>query len=251
MILPARMKIFLIILLCMMVTGLLIHFAKPLLIETDPPMQNLPDGSGGWQGCPILFCQNDQCCRSWTPDTAQYEGGQPLCPVCNGKLDPWSLGERRSLDPNTLLSHRLYTNTTQGRLTISLVVSPSNVNSIHRPQTCLFGQGYRIVKQEEMTVPLRNRPPLKLTLLQLSRQSHDATGRATEITSFVAYRFMDKRRQTPSHTSLTFHLIWDRLAHGRLSRWAYITISSEWDVSESVFRQQVNDLIDAFYSGSH
>jgi hypothetical protein len=245
--LPVRTKLFLVILALLAATGLSIRLAKPLQIETAPPVQELPVTAGAWTGRSILFCQNDQCNQAWTPDSSRYEGGQPLCQICATKLDTWSLGERHSLAATTLLIHRQYTNAAGSIVTMALVISPPNMNSIHRPQTCILGQGYRIVRQEEIAVPLPDHPPLSLTLLELSHLTRDPNGHTREIHSFLAYWFMDQRRQTPSHTRLTAHLMWDRLAHGRISRWAYMTLASERNVSREKFIEQVNDLVGAAF----
>jgi hypothetical protein len=215
-------------------------------IETAPPLSALPGHAGNWTGRDILFCQSDQCGQSW-PLEENLQGNPAACPSCGSAMDRWSLGEKHSLNADTLLLRRQYTNASLGALTLSAVVSPPNRNSIHRPQTCIFGQGYHIARQEVLTIPVPARSPLDLTVLQLARTSTSPGNQPVETTAYLAYWFMDRKRHTPSHTTLTLQMAIDRLIHGRVSRWAYVMVSSDSPVSATAFRQQMADFLAAAY----
>lgn len=239
---PPRVRFFLALLVLVTITGLSLKFIPALQVEKEPPINALPETAGAWKARPVLFCQSEQCGRSWVVEEG-IETQALRCPVCGGKTDAWSLGERRSLDPDTMLMRRQYTNSTHGVLALTVVVNPTNANSIHRPQTCIYGQGYRIIRQREVAVPLSAISSMKLTVLELGRQVRSGGGQTSEAGSYLAYWFIDRNRQTPSHSALTMNLITDRLFRGKVSRWAYVTVSSEWNISEQTFLVQLHDLL--------
>lgn len=238
-------------LVLLLLTGIAVaatRLASPLRIETEPPVEALPPANSQWTGQPVLFCQSDQCGRSWLPDEARLENNQQVCPACGAALDEWSLGERRSLSADTLLLRRRYTHPVLGSVILTLVVSPPNVNSIHRPLTCIFGQGYQITRSNVITLPLTPAPPLPITLVELSRHIGSPDSSLREIKTHMAYWFMDRNRRIADHTTLTLELMRDRLLRGTVSRWAYVTITSEWNTTDAAFRRQLEDLLAAIHA---
>jgi len=178
--------------------------------------QALPKRLGDWMGHEVLFCQNEQCMRTFDVDEVV---GRTNCPVCGWPLDAWGPGEKSMLPSDTRLVRRVYRATGRPTVQVSIVFSGSDQKSIHRPQQCLRGQGIVIDSSATMAIPLDRRPPLSVMCLTI--RSATGTLRAQGV---FGYWFVGGNRETPYHLQRLAWMAWSRVIHNRADRWAYVSV---------------------------
>ena len=181
----------------------------------------LPGQVAQWRGEDMLFCQNEQCQRSFRVSELT---GRATCPVCGGPLDPMTLAEHTLLPPDTLISRKLYTGAGGEEIYATLLLSGSEQRSIHRPEQCLPAQGCVIEQLRQTTIAVPGSGPLRVMLLN-ARQP--ASGVTEESSSFLyTYWFVGGGHETPSHFERLGWVAWDNLVHGCRPRWAYVSIQA-------------------------
>ncbi len=206
-------------------TLLLAPAASRVSLE-DPLAANittrLPAAVGTWQGEDLLYCQNEQCNRSFR--RSELEGEGKTCPVCGGTLDRMALAERTMLPADTSIARKLYRDPSGSAILATVVLTGRDQRSIHRPQQCLPAQGFAIASRSVLPVPMAGRPPLETTLL------HATPARASLTTGqdrlLLAYWFVGGGHVTHDHLRRVFWMGWDNLIHGRRSRWAYVSLQT-------------------------
>jgi len=226
----------------LMATSTVLYFEKPAELDADAGIRTeLPGRVGAWVGQDILFCQNEACLRSFTADEL---GAADRCTVCGGELArSWSRAERKILPEDTVLEKKCYAHPSGRVLTVSVVVSGRERVSIHRPQICLVGQGFDIVRARRVAVDLPERPPLDLTVLDIRSQTR--TGRPAE--SVYAYWFTARGVETASHLVRMLRSGWDRITRNRARRWAYLAISTGGASTDGGLDAPVREFVRRFY----
>jgi hypothetical protein len=204
----------------------IVRRAPDLSVMEDPAvMTSLPDRVGEWTGEDLSYCQNESCLT--TSPTADL-AGRNVCSVCGGEMvKTWSLSERQLLPADTVLIRKLYRHPSRPSLAVSIVISSSEEVSIHRPQMCLTGQGYDISGEQIREISLMGGRTLPVCVLNLFHRRQLAGGALVESPVFYAYWFVSRAHETPSSAWRIFHATWDRVFHGRVSRWAYVSITGE------------------------
>ncbi|MCS7049275.1 MAG: EpsI family protein [Verrucomicrobiae bacterium] len=135
--------------------------------------------------------------------------------------------ERNVLPKDTLGARRVYRDKAGNQLYCSIVLAGRDVTSIHRPEVCLPGQGWRIQSQYVQTVPVPAAPGGKLGIMRMNsvREAQTAPGGPTvPVYSVFAYWFVGKDVLTPHHWERILLNTWDRVFHNTNHRWAYILI---------------------------
>lgn len=135
--------------------------------------------------------------------------------------------ERNVLPADTLGARRLYQDGAGNQLYCSIVLAGRDVTSIHRPEVCLPGQGWRIQSQYVQTIPVPAAPGGKLGIMRMNsvREVQTAPGGPTvPVYSVFAYWFVGKDIVTPHHWERILRNTWDRVFHNTNHRWAYILI---------------------------
>jgi hypothetical protein len=204
----------------------------------------LPDRVGDWQGTEILYCQSRECqkdCR------ASDVGSSNTCPFCGSTVGPMTLSEKEILPGDTVLLRKEYKNPAGKRVYATIVLSGKERVSIHRPQVCLVGQGNEIAHTAELEVPLEGRKPLDVLSLELLRRVRNAEGAQFEASSYYAYWFAGKGRETSSHTQRMIWMATDRILHNVAHRWAYISVSGSRDKDSDAYREEVISFIHDLY----
>jgi hypothetical protein len=112
------------------------------------------------------------------------------------------------------------------RILLSIVLSGAEKRSIHRPERCLPGQGWRIDGSHTETVRLASGHDLDVTALLLERPVTLANGKPFILRSYFLYWFVGKDTTTSSQLVRILETNWDMLAHRLNQRWAYVTVSS-------------------------
>lgn len=204
--------------------------APPVVLETSCGLRDrLPARIGNFEGDDLLYCQNEQCLRSFT--VASLNGGA-VCPVCGGALAERSVGERTILPRDTTILKKVYTASDGRSYLVTVVFSGEDQRSIHRPQQCLPAQGFVIDRAHTEEAPLAGRAPLDLMVIE----AH-ASGGANRIG--FAYWFAGRDRETASHWRRLIWMASDRLLHNRASRWAYVSITAMHPFDQPASRQEL------------
>lgn len=108
---------------------------------------------------------------------------------------------------------------------LSVVLSGRDRTSIHRPELCLVGQGWTIVDRREQ--PLRiGTATITASVLSVRREAVTKRGRV-EVPQVVVYWFAGGDATVASHWGRFGVDAWNRLAHGRVDRWAYILMQTD------------------------
>lgn len=157
--------------------------------------------------------------------------GEPVLPDqaggwTGGKPEGLTEVERNVLPADTKGVRRAYRDAAGNELFCSIVLSGREVSSIHRPELCLPGQGWKI--ESEYTEPVST-PEAPGGVLQVMRMNATRTSTAADnqgvVTRFVfAYWFVGKDRVTPYHWQRILWTAEDRVLHNRNHRWAYIMV---------------------------
>jgi hypothetical protein len=134
--------------------------------------------------------------------------------------------EQRLLPKDTEGSRRIFRNTDGTELFCSIVLAGRDVTSIHRPELCLPGQGWKIQSEHTESIPVATAPGGALSVMRMnaSRPVRLADGRTAEVQSVFAYWFVGKGRVTPYHWQRIYWTAKDRVLYNTNHRWAYILV---------------------------
>lgn len=143
-----------------------------------------------------------------------------------GKQGKISDVELDTLPKDTEFARRYYTNSAGNQIECSIVLSGAEQRSIHRPEACLVGQGWTIIDQQDIPVPLLSGHKLVARKLSLERQVTGANDEHTTVRAFYIYWFVGQGVTTPSHFTRILLSNWDRVVHNRAHRWAYVSVFS-------------------------
>jgi EpsI family protein len=155
-------------------------------------------------------------------------------PVLAEKFGEWAGGpqeglsqvERDVLPVDTEGARRVYKDDAEHQIFCSVVLAGRDVTSIHRPEVCLPGQGWKIQSQHVENVPIAGAPGGGLGVMRLNtvREVPRQDGGTMRLESIFAYWFVGKDRVTPHHWERILWNTKDRVFHNTNHRWAYILI---------------------------
>ena len=135
------------------------------------------------------------------------------------------------LPPDTSYRARRYLAQDDFGAQVTVVLMGNDRTSIHRPEFCLTGQGWEIdtarstVENISMARPVAY--DLPVNKLITTKQFTDKQGRSQLVSGIYVYWFLDATHLTASATRWKAWLMpRDLLLHGRLERWAYISVFS-------------------------
>jgi hypothetical protein len=241
-----RYKHYLVLIGLLSLTSIVLIFAVDVNVPAEPGVRaELPAVIGDWRGQDLFFCQDESCMRGFASDELVDTN---TCKVCGGHLrQTWSLGETRVLPADTLLLKKLYTNPEGIKLTVSAVITGKEQGSIHRPQMCLTGQGYEIVSEKKMAVPITEKKNLGMEVLSIVKRYHRPDGTVVEQPGVFAYWFAGKGRDTSSHVLRVFYTMVDRIVFNRASRWAYIAVADLTGSGSDAHVQQIREFVRLLY----
>ncbi len=175
----------------------------------DPPSVAWPTSLAGYESDGILYCQGENCARTFL---ASDIPGETNCPACKAALDGRSLGENTVLPKDTTILKRVYRSDWGMYFLVSAVISGAEKSSIHRPELCLPAQGFQMSKPTDFEVA--GRP---YHAIQLSGPQRPP--------ALLAYTFFNQVGvHTASHLRRIFLDTWDRSVHNRIDRWVMITV---------------------------
>lgn len=137
-----------------------------------------------------------------------------------------SQGELEILPKDTEFARRNYDDGRGHNIECSIVLSGAEQRSIHRPEVCLVGQGWTIIGQDYIPIPLPSGHKLEARKLSLERRMTDPNGGVITVRAFYVYWFVGQNVTTPSEMMRILLNNWDRAVHNRAHRWAYVSLFS-------------------------
>ena len=125
-----------------------------------------------------------------------------------------------------------------------MVLSGRDRSSIHRPELCLWSQGWTIRGRETQRFALPGGSELPVTLLHVEREvqpaaSENRPGRGRRVPQLVAYVFIGGDRAAASHWERLALDAWQRAVHGRVDRWAYVLLQTDASDGEAAARARL------------
>jgi hypothetical protein len=196
-------------------------FGRPRFVDTLPLRDDLPGNIDHAKGMLVWFCQNEACANSIT----EMEAAVTNCPSCGGIVGDISPWEKRVLPPDTRIRRKFYQDELGAGFLVTIVTTGRSRTGIHRPELCLEAQGYRIVGQQVVEVPLLGRAPLRLALFDCQRNVSRPTDKPRPGSHwYYAYWFVGRDLETPSHYQRMARSAWDNIVNGTSYRWAYVSI---------------------------
>ena len=143
-----------------------------------------------------------------------------LVPVSKITLD-W-------LPKDTVYGNKFYTAADGFGVYNSVVLMGGDRTSIHQPQYCLQGSGWRIDSSEETTITIDrpHRYELPVMQLMLTRDFKNEHGQTETMRGLYIYWFVDDRQLTANHKQRMWWLARDMMKTGVMQRWAYVICMS-------------------------
>ena len=141
---------------------------------------------------------------------------------------PITQNELTNLPPDTAYGRRFYWDNSGFVAQMSAVMMKTDRTSIHRPQTCITGQGWKIQKTETIDIPIALPSPyvLKATCLTSTKmQRHRETGEEVPRAHVYIYWFVAEHRLAPGHGDAIWAISQDLITSGVLYPWAYVSVS--------------------------
>jgi len=109
-----------------------------------------------------------------------------------------------------------------------IILMGADRTSIHRPEYCMLGQGWRVDKKTKVKIPIDGVPHYELPVMKwvISEKCEMPGGEEQEARGVYVYWFVADNEQTTGNVQLQCYLVKDLLFTGVLQRWAYITYFS-------------------------
>lgn len=205
---------------------------KVEFVDISPLRIEFPDAIAGWHLVPILFCSNEQCLRSVELSDTPFE----KCPYCQAPLIQAPPAEKAILPPDTIIRHGRFVRDNNLQFQASIIVAGESRASLHKPEWCLPGQGYRIADRSLMEIPLSKDDNMSVVLLSLEKDS--SFGYSSK--AHMAYWFVGHSKVTHSRVQMVFDMFLERLIKRKAMRWAYVTVLYP---KTSVDNSDLNNLI--------
>ncbi len=131
--------------------------------------------------------------------------------------------ELESLPPDTVFGRGRYTASDGFTAQVGVVLMGTDRTSIHRPEYCLTGVGWKVLKQQEL--PFEGAGPMVPQEVQRfdCRATAKLDGRPAELGGVYVFWFVSRDKQTASHWKRQWWMVEDLVTRGLLQRWAYIS----------------------------
>lgn len=130
------------------------------------------------------------------------------------------------LPKDTTYGQRLYTATNDGfQISTTVVLMGRDRTSIHQPEYCLLGSGWRITETARDTIPVQEPIPYQLPVSKLLTINYHRTSRGAlvPVRGVFVYWFVAGDQVAGDHLKRMWHLAWDMMRTGVLQRWAYVS----------------------------
>ncbi len=132
--------------------------------------------------------------------------------------------EFNTLPKDTTYGRRNYRSFDGFECNASVVLMGSDRTSIHKPQYCLVGQGWKLEKTEVETVRMQLPQPYDLRVMKLTLSITVNKGdKIIPVRGIYTYWFVADGELTPNHWERMVMTARDMLTSNVLQRWAYIS----------------------------
>lgn len=137
--------------------------------------------------------------------------------------------EVKTLPKDTTFGRRHYTNDARLFMDVSVVLMGTDRTSIHKPQICLEGQGWKIDKSELLAIRMTRPQSYDLPVMKLTASKNfkkTADGPIFTLRATFVYWFVSENRLTAQHKERMWGSAKDLVLTGVLPRWAYVSYLS-------------------------
>jgi hypothetical protein len=126
---------------------------------------------------------------------------------------------------DTTYARRLYQAPDGFGASVTVILMGTDRTSIHRPDYCLLGQGWRIDHKAVENIPIAGTSPYDLPVMKwlMTKTVETPDGRRQELRGWYVFWFVADNEQTTDNVQLQYFLVRDLLFNGILQRWAYIS----------------------------
>lgn len=137
---------------------------------------------------------------------------------------PITKQELGTLPVDTTYARRLYTASDGLQLQLNVVMMGTDRTSIHRPQLCLTGQGWRILSEQADQIALSGSALSSLPVIKIVAEQQQLLRDGTQRTvrSLYVYWFVADGHVTARHGQRMWWMAERLLTTGTLQRWAYV-----------------------------
>jgi hypothetical protein len=144
----------------------------------------------------------------------------------------WAIStwETSILPKDTTFGRKIYLSPEGFGTQMSAVVMKSDRTSIHRPQVCVTGQGWKIEKSEVIKIPMASPKPytLSATCLSLSKElTKENQEKKVRLGGVYIFWFVSENRFASEHHEALWNITKDLLTKGTLYPWAYVSCFSQ------------------------
>lgn len=145
--------------------------------------------------------------------------------AADGPITKWEI---ETLPKDTTFGRKMYWNDDGFGAQVTAVLMKSDRTSIHRPQTCVTGAGWKIDKTEVIQIPIAAPSAYELaaTCMTLSKDIRAADGTVKPVRALYIYWFVSENRLAAAHPEALWHITLDLLSSGTLHPWAYVSVFS-------------------------
>jgi EpsI family protein len=221
-----------------------LFFGEPGSIEESGIIRKLPDTIGAWKGNDVFYCNSMECMNTFAAEgTAE---GSP-CPYCGEPLSLISKVEASLLPEDTLLARKRYRNPAGEQVVVTILITGAQRSSIHRPEWCLPAQGHSIVSSRPHKIPLKDRDPVTVRLLELRREPIDGSQRTRGFASAYAYWFVSRERETAYHLNRMLWMAFDSIFRNTTPSWAFISVATGLTPGSDAHMERIEHFVWDFY----
>jgi len=155
--------------------------------------------------------------------------------------------ERDILPPDTGYSRMRYVAVADParQVFLSIVLSGRDRSSIHRPELCVVGQGWTIkaAGEHRFATPGERDENFPATILHVQREVQTPRGPVV-VPQIVAYWFVGGDRVVATPWQRLALDAWNRVAHARADRWAYVLMQTDARDGEAAALARMQAVLD-------
>jgi len=129
------------------------------------------------------------------------------------------------LPKDTVFGQRFYSATNDFWINVGAVLMGADRTSIHQPQYCLTGQGFRIESEVRDKIQVGGADGYELPVRRIVARGafRGLDGKVVELSRVLVYWFVADGSLTSEHEERMWEQAMEQLKSGVLQRWAYIT----------------------------
>lgn len=139
--------------------------------------------------------------------------------------------EAETLPKDTTMARRWYyrvnNGVTNSGMQLSIVLMGTDRTSIHNPELCLSGLGWKIERSEPTTLRIDKPHVYDLPVMRMRskgfKRLDEKSSREVELRALYIYWFVAENQVTASHRERMWSMAKELLTTGVLQRWAYVS----------------------------